>query len=149
MNRNIQYSIIEHLRQSLGVPVEWERDGLDITNYPKPFITVFGIFEESELLAAGREDFEEIFRYQITLRANSTDELEIMRTQFKEAMREKVALYDLSVQPFAVTRFFVVDIDEFNLLLAEDEAREVDHHRLHADVSVQTFFDTGTNTFTQ
>lgn len=129
--------------------VEWERDGIDLTNTPKPMISVFNIFEESEVIAAGRRDFEDIYRYQITIRANSIDELELLRQRFKSVMREKIELYDLSVQPFAVERFFVVDIDEQTVILAEDGAHETDFHRVHIDASVQTFFNVDDDTFTQ
>lgn len=150
MNREIQYSIIEKLRQTMNVEsVEWERDDLDLTAAPKPMISVFNIHEESEIIAAGRRDYEDIYRYQITIRATSVDELEQLRQAFKNVMREKIELYDLSVQPFAVERFFVVDIDDQTVLLAEDGAREIDFHRVHIDVSVQTFSDIDSGSFTQ
>lgn len=151
MNRSIQYSIIEHLRNRLNVPVEWERDGLDISEMPKPFVTVYNLLDNAEPIAAGREDFEENYHYQVTIRANSTDDAELLRTDLRRVLRERIALYDLSVQPFEVVRFFVVDVAGFTPILADSSSRETDHHRIHADVIVQTFYDTGNeqNTFTQ
>lgn len=138
MNREIQYGIIEHLKTELAVnDVLWFRDDLSIDGREKPFVVVEDMQAEFEIIAAGRADFEEVYRYQIAVRADSEDELNILRAEVIRALRKPIALYSLT--SLTVAGYFYVDAETAAPIRSDETTREVDKYRAYIDASVTEY----------
>lgn len=142
MNREIQYAIIRHLQDAeLANEVVWMRDDISIDEKVKPFIVVENMQENDDMIAAGRKDYQEVYHYQISIRATSEDELNTLTALVKKALRQRITIYDLTLNPFAASGFLYVDVENIEPMRSDDITREVDNFRAHIDASVEIFVD--------
>lgn len=142
---NIQYSIIEHLRTVPGITdVLWMMNGLALTNRVKPFFIVENMQETGARITAGRETFEEVYRFQVGVFAESQIELSRKGHEAKDRMRKAIQLYDTSQQPPSAAGFFYAEPGEIVPIRTEDSTDETNKHRSYIDLAVTIFVQGGT-----
>lgn len=152
MLNDILYSIREHLKTDPDVEaneVLTYYDGLVLDNREKPFIVVESLFDDFEVLAAGRTDYEETYALQIGIRAESEHQLNKLKRTVTRSLRKKVTLYNTSTEPFAASGFFYVDVDRVEVVRPDDISRETDFHRAYITAEVTVNFDNTSGGFTQ
>lgn len=140
MQHAITFSILEHLRNQVPEASEvlWVYDGISLSNRAKPFLTVEQMQTDNELLAAGREDFEETYRFQIGLRARNISERSRLSDLVTAVLRQKnIPLLDTRQLPSPVIGVFVCDVLAVTPMQSEDLANDTDKHRVYFDVAVE------------
>lgn len=148
----ITFSIIKHLDTQVTelTEVVWMYDGISLTGKVKPFSTVEQMAEESELLAAGRTDFDETYRFQIGLHANSVSQRSTLSEKVKTALRQpNITFYDTSGPAPVSAGFFVCDVNAVTPIPVEDSADNTNKHRVYFDVEVTIYRSNGDEVFTQ
>ncbi|MGM0836043.1 MAG: hypothetical protein ACQEV7_07790 [Bacillota bacterium] len=140
MQHAITYSIIEHLRNQVPEASEviWVYDGVSLSNRVKPFLTVEQMQTDNELLAAGRTDYGETYRFQIGLRARNISERSRLSDVMLHVLRQpNIPLLDTRVSPSPVIGVFVCDVPAVTPMQSEDLSNETDKHRVYFDVEVE------------
>lgn len=137
----LTYSIINHLDTQVTelTEVVWMRDGIKLSGKTKPFSTVEQMPEASENLAAGRADFEEVYRFQIGLHANSASERSKLSDKVKTSLRNSIPFYDTSGSAPVSAGFFICDVNSVSPIPVEDSADNTNKHRVYFDVSVTVY----------
>lgn len=135
----LQYSIIRHLNENVAElqSVEWFRDGLSLTGKARPFAVVEHMADLNELLAAGRRDYQEYYRWQVAVRANSEGELAKLKETIQQALRKEITLYNTNGPAPISAGFFYVDVNAFTPIRSDDPTNETDSHRGYFDISVE------------
>jgi hypothetical protein len=140
MQHAITYSILEHLRNQVPEASEvlWVYDGISLSNRAKPFLTVEQMQTDNDLLAAGREDYEETYRFQIGLRARNISERSRLSDLVTAVLRQKnIPLLDTRQLPSPVIGVFICDVLAVTPMQSEDLANDTDKHRTYFDVAVE------------
>lgn len=147
----ITYSLIRHLREQVPALTEvvWFYDGISLTGKVKPFVVVEHLAEQNEVLAAGRNDYEEIYRLQIALRANSESELSKTSETVKSALRNQITFYNTDSPTPISEGYFYADLDAYTRIKDADSTNETDRHRGYFDVSIELYRENGASNFTQ
>lgn len=151
----MEYGLTLSLRQFLDVyipeatEVVLMRDGISLSGRVKPFLTVEYLGDDGEILAAGRESYEETYYFQIGVRANNIAELLKYQGKVKTLLRrpDGITLYDDNA--VATDKRFVVDVEGFTPIKNDDTSSDSDNHRGYFDVSVKIYRDTGDVEYTQ
>jgi hypothetical protein len=135
----LQYSIIRHLDEAVPElqSVLWFRDGLSPTGKAKPFAVVEYMADQNEMIAAGRQDFGETYRWQIAVRVNSEGELAKLKETVLQALRKQITLYETDGPAPVSAGSFYVDVDGFTAIRSDDPTNETDSHRGYFDISVE------------
>ena len=148
----LTYSIIKHLDTQVTelTEVVWMYDGVSLTGRVKPFSTVEQMPEASDDIAAGRTDFEEVYRFQIGLHANSVSERSKISEKVKSALRQtNITFYDTTGPTPVSAGFFVCDVNAVTPIPVEDSADNTNKHRVYFDVGVTIYRGNNDVTFTQ
>ncbi len=150
MNNHIQYSIIEHLRESVPelADVVWMYDGLEISKIPKPFAIVEALQEGGENLASGRSVYRDEFLFQIGIFADSQFNVNQYASMVKNHLRKAIVFYDTNQQPPSSGGFFHADVGNIVPMRQEDATTDTLKHRSYIDVSVKLLINSD-GTFTQ
>jgi hypothetical protein len=139
----LTYSIISHLDSQVPelTEVVWMYDGVSLTDRVKPFATIEQMPSSSAVIAAGRQDFEETYRFQIGLFANNISERSKLAEKVKSALKQSnISLLDTS-QPFPppTVGSFVCDVLAVTPIPVEDTADNTNKHRVYFDVEVMVY----------
>lgn len=148
----ITYSIIEHLRNQVpeATSVIWMRDGVKLTGEVKPFLTVEQMPTGNELLAAGRRDYSEIYRFQVGLRARNISERSLLTDVVLNVLRQpNIPLLDTRQFPSPEIGVFVCDVTSVTPITSDDISDETNYHRVYFDVAVEIQRVNGEYKFTQ
>lgn len=148
----LTFSIINHLKTQVKelTDVVWIYDGVDLTGREKPFSVVEQMPEASTLLASGREDYEETYRFQVGLYARSISERTKLSESVKNALRQpKITLLDTSVIPPTISGVFICDVTAVTPIPIDELANETNKHRVYLDVEVSIYRANGQSEFTQ
>ena len=138
----LTYSLIQYLKTKAPelTEVVWMYDNITLTGKTKPFATVEQLDEDSETLAAGREDFEEIYRFQIGLHTRSVGERSKMSDKAKVALRQSDIPFLDTTGPAPVSAgFFVCDVTGVTPIPIKDVEDETNTHRVYLDVAVTVY----------
>lgn len=143
---DIQYSIIQHLRAIPGiVDVLWFYNGLTLTDRVKPFFVVENMQESGEKLAAGRDAYQETFRFQVGIYADSQNEINRKAQEAKQILRKQITLLDTSQQQPSAAGFFYADPGDIVPVKLDDPTDVTSIHRSYIDVTVEIIIqDDGT-----
>lgn len=139
MLHGLTYSVISHLRAKVRDlnDVVWLYDGVSLTGRPKPFATVEQMQTNAELLAAGRLDYDDTFRFQIGLRARSVSERSRLTDEIKNALRQPhITLLDTSAATAKEAGFFDVEVTAITPMPIESASDETNKHRVYFDVEI-------------
>lgn len=149
------YGITLSIRQFLAtyMPEATEvvliRDGVTLSNRTKPFLTVQYLGSGDELLAAGRESYEETVRYQIGVHAEDVTQLLRFETKVKTLLRRPDGIVRYTDDAVATDERFHVNVDGFTPITNEDTSNTTANHRGYFDANVRILLNTGDTDFTQ
>lgn len=149
------YGIVLSVRQFLALympeatEVVLVRDGITFTGRAKPFLSVQYLGTEDELLAAGRESYEEILRFQVGVHAADVAQLLRLEEKTKTLLRRPDGIVRYTDEAVATDERFNVDVGAFTPIKNEDTSNESANHRGYFDISVKILRNTGDTTFTQ
>jgi len=138
----LTWSLIEHLRNQVpeANDVVWVYDGVSLTGRTKPFLTVEQMTGNSESIAAGRLDYEDIFRFQVGLRSRNIGERSRLTDVVKDVLRQpNIPLYDTRIFPPTEEGVFVCDVKRVVPIQAETTEDETNRHRVYFDVEVTVY----------
>lgn len=139
MLHEITYSIVAHLKAELPVlkDVVWVYDGISLTGRAKPFATVEQMQSGHEVLASGRLDYDDTYRFQIGLMATSISERSRLSDAMLKVLRKPhITLYSTSQLPPSVAGFFDCDVLVVTPMPVETVTDETNKHRVYLDVEV-------------
>jgi hypothetical protein len=139
MLHEITYSIVAHLKAELPVlkDVVWVYDGISLSGRAKPFATVEQMQSGHEVLASGRTDYDDTYRFQIGLMATSVSERSRLSDAMLKVLRQPhIALYSTSRLPPSVAGFFDCDVLAVTPMPVETVTDETNKHRVYLDVEV-------------
>lgn len=125
------------------------RDGVTLANRLKPFLTVEYLGGSDNLEAAGRESYEEIYYFQVGIRAKDITERFRLEEKVKTVLRrpDGIVFYDDNAAETSIR--FNVDVGEFTPISNDDTSNESEYHRGYFDVSITIYRNTGDSEFTQ
>lgn len=125
------------------------RDGIKLTDYKKPFLTVEYLGDENELLSATRRSYEEVYYFQVGVRANDIAERFRFESKVKTILRrpDGIVFYDDNAAETDVR--FHVDVGNFTPISNDDTSNTSDNFRGYFDVSITIYRNTGETVFTQ
>lgn len=140
MQHEIQYSIIEHLRAKINVPVVWMYDGVTLpTEDKKPYITVEQMSNTNSILSKQRESIATTMRFQIGLFAKTSTDRSRKQDAIKQTlMFDEIDLYDTTVSPPILAGSFYTKVTGETPIPADDIANKSQYHRVYFDVEVDT-----------
>lgn len=144
MKHALTYSIISHLRTQVpevSGRVTWMYDGVKIDGTEKPFITVESVVTTNTSIAAGRRDFEEIYAWQIGVRAETIAQRERLTETVVTALRQRnIEFIDTRTNPPTESdQTFVADVVRIQPMPSDDISNETDRHRTYIDVEVALY----------
>jgi hypothetical protein len=142
MLHSLTYSLIDHLAKNVSelTEVVWLYDGVSLTDRDKPFGTIEQMPEESEIIAAGRIDYNEVYHFQVGLRARNISERSRLSEKIKQVLRQpNITFLDTTGPTPTSAGFFVADIDAVTPMPIGDLTNETDEHRVYFDVSVSMY----------
>lgn len=152
MLHSLTYSLIRCLKDvAMLTDVVWIYDGIELTGRTKPFSTVEQMQDDFIPIAAGRDDFQDIYRFQVGLYANSISERSKLTEAIKSQLRKsKIPFYNTSNPTPALSGFFVCDVTAVTPMSQDDVSNQTNKHRVYFDVEV-TVYRSGSNdlNFTQ
>ena len=150
MNYSIMLSLRLYLAEIDGIrDVKMIYDGQELTGLPKPFLTVESLQTNDSLLSAGRRSYEEIYRFQIGIFAQSIAERMKLEGSVKEALRNPEGIPLRTDSGILTDVVFHADVDGFTPLTNDDGANVTYNHRGYFDVSVRIYRNVGDTEFTQ
>jgi hypothetical protein len=138
----LTFSIIEHLRNQIpeSTAVVWMYDGVTLTDKVKPFLTVEQMTSDNDLIVAGRMDYEEIYRYQVGLRAKSASERSRLSETVRNVLRQtNIPFYDTRGASPVLAGFFVCDVGNAVPIPVDSTEDETNKHRVYFDVEVSVY----------
>jgi hypothetical protein len=152
MEEQFTYSLRKYLDEyfteiSRAVIIE---DGVTLTGVEKPFVSIEYLGNNSELLSAGRNSYEEIHRYQIGLFASSGQQRSVLREKLRTHLLAPtgIPIYSFPAGTKTGSRF-LMDIDEFTAMTSDAEANETyQHHGYHIG-AIEILRNVGESSFTQ
>lgn len=142
----LTYSIISHLKTQIpeATEVVWMRDGVVLTDIVKPFLNVEQMSEISSVLSSGRTDFEETYRFQVGLFANSMSERSKLSDVVKSVLRQKnIPLLNTSVNPPTEAGVFICDVLNVTPMTNDDISNDTNNHRVYLDIEVTAYVRNG------
>lgn len=132
----LQHSIITHLRNKLGIRVDWVYDGYR-KPIEKPYVTVEQMQNNNEILAKQREAIETIYRFQVGLTAGSATERARLQDRISRIfMFDEITFLDTNESPAQARGFFRVDLTTVMPMPADDLSSTSDYHRVYFDIEV-------------
>jgi len=134
----LQHSIITHLRNKLGIRVDWVFDGYK-KPAEKPFITVEQMQNNNEILAKGREAVETIYRFQVGLHARSSTDRSRQQEQIRRIfLFDEITFLDTDKSPAIARGFFRADLTAEVPMPAQDISNTSDYHTVYFDIEIPT-----------
>lgn len=125
------------------------RDGLSLSKATKPFITIGYIVTNSSLDAAGRTNYSETYRYQVSLFETSNSALMQLQDAVATALRDADGIPVRDTKGVLMNQNVLVDISEFTPLPNDDTANDTYNNHGTFVVSTEIYRDNGSKTFTQ
>lgn len=149
MYNDLAYSLREHLADNLDVnEVLTFYDGLNLDNKPKPFVVVESMFDDAEIIAAGRTDFDETYVFQIGVRAESERQLNTLKRDVTQELRKQITYFTTSGSSVTASGFFYVDVTRGEVVRPENLSRETNFHRYYVTAEINVIYDEEGGTFT-
>jgi hypothetical protein len=149
----LTYSIINHIKTQVPefTEVVWVHDGVSLTDRVKPFGIIEQMPESNTLLSAGRQDYEQTFRFQIGVFARNISERSRLSDTVKSILSQpNIPFLDTRVFPSPEIGVFVCDVIAVTPIPVEDISSETNTHRVYLDVEVVAYRRNGDGlTFTQ
>lgn len=132
----LQHSIITHLRNKLGIRVDWVFDGYTKPT-AKPFVTVEQMQNNNEILSKGREAVETIYRFQVGLHAQSTSDRSRLQTKIKRIfLFDEIPFIDTDKSPALASGFFMCELMAEVPMPAGDISNTSDYHTVYFDIEI-------------
>lgn len=134
----LQHSIIMHLRNKLGIRVDWVFDGYK-KPAEKPFVTVEQMQNNNEILSKGREAVETIYRFQVGLHAQSSTERARLQERIKRIILfDNITFLDTDKSPAQASGFFMCELTAEVPMPAGDITNTSDYHVVYFDIEINT-----------
>lgn len=139
MQQNVQFSLIEHLKRTIGVNVLWVFDGMKKPiESDKPYMDVEQMMNGLETVDKMREAIEITYRFQIGLYAQSSSQRATMQGDVTRTLIfDKVNLLDTSVSGFPTVGTLDVDVTAVTPISPENIEDKSNYHRVYFDVEVE------------
>jgi hypothetical protein len=146
MNYDVTYSLRMALEYSLPEvnDVQLIYEGVNLTEIPKPFLTVEYLQGGGELASAGRTSYVDAFNFQVGVFASGISERHQLESKVREVIREPYGhtlyAFDEETGAFEVTDDKVVFIDNgFTPIANEDSSSATNNFRGYFDVGVEIY----------
>lgn len=144
----MSYDVTYSLRMALesGVPeankVQIIYEGVELTNIPKPYLTIEYITDSVEELSAGHASYFDTFDFQVGIYANEVNEMHRLESKVRKVLREPkghpLYTFDEPTESFVDTGDKIPLYDNgFTPIRNEDNSNITDNHRGYFDVSVE------------
>ncbi|MBS4195330.1 hypothetical protein [Lederbergia citri] len=132
----LQHSIISHLRNKLGIRVDWVFDGYKKPT-EKPFITVEQMQNNNDILAKQREAVRTIYRFQVGLHAQSSTDRARLQERIKRIfLFDEITFLDTDKSPAQASGFFMCELMAEVPMPAGDVSNISDYHTVYFDIEV-------------
>ena len=146
----MNYEMMYSLRMALGYglpevnDVQIIYDGVNLTEIPKPFITIEYLQESSESLSAGRQSYLDTFYYQVGVFAQDLSELHRLESKVRKVLREPdghpLYSYDEETGAFEATDKLVLFYDNgFTPIGNEDNSNHTHDFHGYFDVGIELY----------
>lgn len=149
MDYELAFSVRRHLETKVTElsRVKEIYDGVSLSGVAKPFGTIQSLQTNDTVLAAGRQSYEEVYRYQVGLFASNIGERRRLEEKIRNALRGELALYDENLTLTGDT--FICDLAGFTPMSNDDPAKDTYNFHGYFDVAVDIMRVTGAKQFTQ
>jgi hypothetical protein len=146
MNYDVTYSLRMALEYALPEvnDVQLIYEGVNLTEIPKPFLTVEYLQGGGELVSAGRTSYVDAFNFQVGVFASGISERHRLESKVREVIREPYGhtlyAFDETTGAFEATEENVVFIDNgFTPIANEDNSSETNNFRGYFDVGIEIY----------
>lgn len=125
-------------------------DNTSFAKIPKPFVSIEYLGSNDDIIAAGRQSYEEIHRYQIGIFATSGQMLGMLSDKLRKLLRKPdgVPIYDIATGRPTSGRF-LIDVEEYTPMRQDDVSEEIQNNRGYFIVAIEILRDAGTDSYTQ
>ncbi|PAE24077.1 hypothetical protein [Bacillus sp. 7894-2] len=144
MSYDVTYSLRKALESSVpeANDVQIIYEGVELTNIPKPYLTIEYITDSVEELSAGHRSYFDTYNFQVGVFANDVNELFRLESKVRKVLREPkghtLYSYDELTESFVDTGNKIPLYDNgFTPIRNEDNSNITDNHRGYFDVSVE------------
>ncbi len=139
VQQNVQFSLIEHLKRTIGVDVLWVFDGMKKpTEADKPYMDVEQMMNGIETVDKMREAFETTYRFQIGLYAQSSTQRATMQGMVTRTLIfDEVRLLDTYSSGFPAIGTLDVDVTAVTPISPENIEDKTNYHRVYFDIEVE------------
>lgn len=138
MDYEIFYSLRKYLETELPelTKVQLIYDDVELSKLTKPFATVQSLQVNSSSIAAGRQSYEDIYRYQSGIYARGIEERMKLESRVRNALRnaEGIPLYDGDL--VLTEKTFVCDVSGFTPMFQPNAESDTDSNYGFFDISV-------------
>lgn len=132
----LQHSIITHLRNKLGIRVDWVYDGYR-KPIEKPYVTVEQMQNNNEILSKGREAVGTIYRFQVGLHARSSTERSRQQEQIRRIfLFDDIPFLDTDKSPAQARGFFRAYLTAEVPMPADELSNTSDYHVVYFDIEI-------------